>query len=421
MLELLLGASWPQDDSSNEILQNELRSLALLFPEKRLLSFLPISSLLALRLVSRTTKDWVDNGPRSVFSTLYLPFPFKAKEYATNAGVPSRQASRMCEKLIVNVAASATSLRTMDNIFCGRRNLPRYSSLTHVHVNAPSSGSFWTLLEFRMFMQAVHRPQLRRFSINGLSIEGVKALRWGPLTSYLDVDWTSSVMWRQLTNLDISLASSIGAADLGRSEEGTQALKILHDWIGSFDENNFEKVRFEWMEDRKKPNPFLLDELPEMYGSEGEPMMRRISWRNCKEIWLGGVGLGTKDLRKMTDRVKGLKKLMIWTSLLGRKPRAGERKVYSRGQEWVVIKTSDRRQNNTHFTNGNATKDDPLEDVTRMSYEEMEPQVSHGHTLRDWSVDDMSKGRGVGQTFCGDSDDALSDASREIPIFLDLM
>lgn len=421
MLEFLLGAPWPQDDSSNEILQNELRSLTRLFPAKRLLSFLPISSLLALRLVSRTTKDWVDNGPRSVFSTLYLPFPFKSEEYATNAGVPSHRASRMCEKLIVNVAASATPLRAMYNIFCRARTLPKYSSLTHVHVNAPSSDSFWPLLELRMFIQAVDRPQLRRFSVNGLSIEGVKALRWGPLTSYLDADWTSSVMWRQLTNLDISLASSIGAVDLGRSEEGTQALKILHDWIGSFDENRFEKVRFEWMEDRKKPNPFLLDELSEMYGSEGEPEMRRISWKSCKEIWLGGVRLGTKDLRKMTYRVKGLKRLMIWSSLLGRKTKAGERKVYSRGREWIMLKVSDRSQNKTHFTNGNATQHDALENITRESCEETEPQASYGQTLRGWSVDDISEGRGVGRTFCGDSDDALSDASREVPIFLDLM
>lgn len=417
--EQILGATWPQDDHHDDMQQKGLRSLPPSFSQRRLLPFLSTSSLLALRLVSKTTKSWVDNGPRCTFSTLYLPFPFKIKEYAKNASVPSRQASKECEKLVVNVAASDTRLKTMYNIFWAAGTLPRYSSLKHLHVNAPSSSSFWPLLELRMFIQAVDSPELRRFSVNGLSIEGLEALRWGPLTSYLDADWDSSVMWRQLTNLDISLAPSMGIADSTRSEEITRGMKILHDWIGSFDQNQFEKVRFEWMGGQKRPNPFLLDELAEMHGSKGEPKMRRISWSGCKEIWLGGVRLGTKDSRKMMDRVNGLNRVMVWTSLLGRKIKAGERKVYSRGQEWVAIKLSDRRRNETHSTNGNAMPHDTLGETAREYYEETEPQqVSHGQTLE--SVADMSEG-GVGKTFGADSDDALSDTSREVPFYLDCM
>lgn len=421
MFELLLEASWLRDDRYKNVLQVELNSLGIPFPEKRLLSFLPISSLLALRLVSKITKTWVENGPRSVFSTLYLRFPFKSKEYTANPRVPSRQASRMCEKLIVNVTTSEIPLRTMYNIFWGAGTLPTYSSLTHLHVNSPSSNSFWPLLELRMFVQAVDLPLLRRFTINGLSIEGIKALRWGPLTSYLDADWTSTVIWRQLTNLDICLAPSMGVVDLGRSEEGMQAMKILHDWIGSFNENIFEKVRFEWMEDQQRPNPFLLDELMELSRSEGESKLQQIRWKSCKEIWLGGIRLGGKDLKKMTKRVRGLRKLMIWTSLLGRKTKAGERKVYSRGQEWVMIKMSDTRQNETHLTNRNPIQHDAFEEIVREYCEETEPQVSNGQTLEDWNVDEMSEGRGVGETFYADSDDNLSDGSREVPIFLDFM
>ena len=251
----------------------------------------------------------------------------------------------------------------MYNIFWAAQTLPKYASLKHLHINAPSSDSFWPLLEFRMFIQAVDRPQLKRFSINGLSIEGLKALRWGPMTSYLDADWTT-VMWRQLTNLDISFAPSMGVADL-TSQEGTGALQILHDWIGSFHENEFEKVRFEWMGDQEGPNPFLLDKLKEMCGSEGKSKMRRISWRSCKEIWLGGVHLDKKNSRKMMSRVNGLKRVMIWTSLLGRKTKAGERTVYSRGQQWVVIELSRRRRNETHFSNEDTMRHDTLEEIVR--------------------------------------------------------
>ena len=421
LFENLLIASLPTENRYYKQLEEELNPLQALFPEKRLLSLLPRSSLLTLRLVSNTTKSWVECGPRSVFSTLYLPFPFEAKEYATNPLVPSCQASNMCEKLIVNVAASETPLVTMYNIFWGADTLPTYSSLTHLYVNAPCVDSFWPLLEFRMFIQAVDSPLLRRFTVKGLSIDGVKALRWGPFTSYLDADWTSAVMWRQLTNLDISLAPSLGVADLGRSEEGRQAIRILHDWIGSFDENRFEKVRLEWMEEQEGPNPFLLDDMVEIYGADEEPKMPRISWKSCKELWLGGVSLGTKDLKKMTSRIKGLGKLMIWRSLLGRETRKGERIVRSRGQEWVLIKMGDARQNDTHLRSKGVRRDDTLEEVAREYHEETELQESHGQILENWSRHEVSEERGGGETFCGDIDDALSDGSREVPLFLDLM
>lgn len=397
--ELSLCVPWPQDNQHDDSLQKKLQLLAL--PGRRILSFLPISSLLALRLVSKTTKSWV----HSVFrSTLDLPFPFKSKEYETNIGLPSPQASSMCAKLIVNVAGSKIPLTTLFNIFRGAKTLPKYAFLKHLHVNAPTSDSFWPLLEFRMFIQRAHHPQLRRFSINGLSVEGLKALRWGPLTSYLDTDFTSA-MWQQLTNLDISLTPEMGVVDL-TSEEGMEALEILHDWIGSFHENEFEKVRFEWMGDQNGPNPFLLDQLKEMRGSNEKPKMQQLSWRNCKEIWLGGVRLDRKSSRKMMDRVNGLKRVMIWTSLLGRETKAGERTVSSRGREWVVIKLNSKKRNQTHLT----------EAIVREYYEEPEPQASHGQTLEDWSVEDMSEG--IGKKSRGDSDDALSDASREVPFVL---
>lgn len=417
---LLEGALLP-DTRCHKLLHEELHPLRVLFPEKRLLSFLPRSSLLALRLVSITTKIWVESGPRSVFSTLYLPFPFKSKEYAYNPRVPSHQVSEICERLIVNVAASETPLTTAYNIFWGAGTLPTYASLTHLCVNAPSSGSFWPLLEFRMFIQAIDFPLLRRFTIDGLSIEGVKALRWGPLTSYLDADWTSSVMWRQLTNLDITLAPSMGVADLGRSEEGMQATKILHDWIGSFGENKFEKVRFEWMGDQEGPNPFFLDEVAEMGGSEGDPRMPRIKWNGCKEVWLGGVSLSAKDFEGMTDRINGLRRVVIWMSMLGRKAKERERKVCSRGQEWVVMEVADARQNETQLTSGNATQDDTMEEIAQEYFEETELQETQRQKFKNWSRDEMGEERGGGETLCGDDDDALSDGSREVPIFLDTM
>lgn len=414
----------PEKKYPSELPESSVQALRLAstttFPEGRLLSFLHKSSVLALRRVSTTTKNWVESGPQSVFSTLYLPFPFKSQEYNMNPDVPSYQASKVCEKLIVNVAASSTRLKAMYNIFLDIRSLPRYSSLMHLHVNAPASDSFWPLLEFRMFIQAVKFRRLRRFTVNGLSIEGIKALRWGPLTSYLEADWASSAIWQRLTNLDVSLVPSMGVPNLGRSEEGRQAIKILHDWIRSFGENRFEKVRFEWIGDQEGPNPFLLDEMAELHGPDGEPQVEWINWKSCKEIWLGGVSLGTKDLEKMMDRVKGLKKLVIWTSLLGREMREGERKVYSRGHEWVMIDTDDMRENQTDLTTTHVTRNSYLTETALQSYLETLLQDSQAQILEDWSREDKGEERGGGKTpIDEDNDDALSTGSREVPIFLE--
>lgn len=394
----------------------------LFFPEKRLLSFLPISSLLALRLVSITTKFWAESGPRSIFSTLFLSFPFDAKDYASNPRNPPHEVTKICETLVVNITGSKTALTTAYNIFWGSETLPTFSSVTHLHLNAPPSDSFWPLLEFRMFMQAVDFPRLKRVSVDGLSFEGVKALRWGPLTSYIDLDWGSSVMWQQLTNLDISLTPSMGVADLGVSEGGMQAVMILHNWIGSFGENKFEKVRFMWLEGQEGPNPFLLEDMAEMYGSREELDMPSIKWRGCKEIWLGGVSLGAEDIQKMAKRVKGLIRVVISMSMLGREVKEGERKVSSRDQEWVMLDVVRTRPNQMHMTSGNIPQDNAVGQIVGEHHETTGLQGFEGEIVEDWIEDKMAEERdGEALYFNDEEEEDLSVESRETLFFLDMI
>lgn len=393
----------------------------LFFPEKTLLSFLPRSSLLALRLVSIITKIWAENGPRSVFSTLFLSFPFEAKDYASNPRNPSHEVSKTCETLVVNIAGSKTALTTAYNIFWGSETLPTFSSVTHLHLNAPPSDSFWPLLEFRMFMQAVNFPRLKRVSVDGLSIEGVKALRWGPLTSYIDLDWGSSVMWQRLTNLDISLTPSMGVADLGVSEGGVHAVMILHSWIRSFGDNKFEKVRFMWLEGQEGPNPFLLEDVAEMYGSGGEIEMPVIKWKGCKEIWLGGVSLGADDIQKMAKKVKGLIRVVIWMSMLGREVKEGERKVMSRDHEWVMLDVVRARQSQMHMKRGNITQDNAVGQIVGEHHDATGPQGIDGEILEDRTKDEMAEKREGEALYVDEEGEALSDVSREVPFYLDMI
>lgn len=421
---LLEGALLPEPQVSR-LLHENCHPLQTLFPEKRLLSFLSRSSLLALRLVSITTKIWVESGPRSAFSNLYLPFPCEMKECTSNTGCNSQYVSEMCEKLTVKLAASKMPLTTAVNIFGGPLIRANFPSLRSLHIIAPPADAFWPLLEFRLYMQAIDLPLLTRFAIDGLSIEGVKALRWGPMTSYIDGDGRSSVTWKHLTNLDISLTPLVGFANLPESKEGIQAVKILHDWIASFGENTFEKVRYIWLGENEGPNPFLLENVPGMCECEQDSMMPSIKWKGCQEIWLGGVSMGTEDLKDMANRVKGLKRVAIWTSMLGREVKEGERKLCSRGKEWVMIEVEGFRESRMDLAGDIVDQDDNRGRKTRESLEETSLQEVPEPLFEDWRKDQLGEGHCSDDgeaTRLDDADadaDALSDTSREIPIFLD--
>jgi hypothetical protein len=391
-------------------------------PAKRLLSFLNKASRLALRCVSSTTKVWVETGRQSLFSTLYTPFPLSAEDWISPTSASLHRISALCEDLVVHVAASKTPLMTAYRKFSGSSTLVAFPALTHLRVRAPSSDSFYPLLAFRMLLQAVDASNLTHFTVAGLPIEGVQALRWGPFSSYIDSDWSGSVMWRRLTSLEISLIPSTGPEDLPGSEEGMQGLKILHDWLCSFAENKLHKVRIEWIGGLEGPNPFLLDDMARIDDDIGaESYLSQLRWKGgCKEIWLGGVTLGPDDVEAMAERVRGLKRVMVRLNMIGWKIGQEKKKVISRGHEWVVMDLQGAKEKETILERDIGTQKNASKKFVGKYSKVTGPHEIQGQIRADWSRNEMSGEGGIGgEAIVFDDDEPFSASSRELLFFLD--
>ncbi len=327
-----------------------------------------------------------------------------------------------CEFLVFHVNASTTALRSPQNILKDLHSLPRFTALKHLRIIAPYFDSFYPLLEARTFLQAVEPPLLRHFAVDGLSIEGLEALRWGPFSAYFDSDWNGSIVWRRLTSLEIGLTPWTGLDDLNKSVEGMQGIKILHDWLGSFGGNQLEKVRFEWAGEWHGPNPFLLDQWADVDDAGELVDMAWIRWTGCKEIWLGGVSLGPEDVESMAERIRGLQRLAIRMRFFRRKTEIEEweERVVNRGQEWLVMDV-ERAVENMRCARIAAyeRETDAIAEMLR--------QNSDGIITKD--QDEIGGGKDKGkeneerddeELHDDDDNDALSDGSREVPIFLDM-
>jgi hypothetical protein len=413
----------PPPPSDSHAIQRKADSILFMLPGKKILSLLPKSSLLNIRLVSFIMKVWVENERKSLFSILHISFPLSPQDWVWNpAPSPLQRIAAKCEFLVFHVNSSTTALRSPHNILKGLHSLPQFTALTHLRIITPYYDSFYPLLEARAFLQAVEPPLLRHLAVDGLSIEGVEALRWGPFSAYFDSDWNGSTVWRRLTSLEICLTPWTGVEDLTKSVEGMQGIKILHDWLGSFGGNKFEKVRFEWAGDWHGPNPFLLDEWAELDDAGEMIDMALIRWTGCKEIWLGGVSLGPDDVESMVERIKGLQKLAIWRTLFRRKTETEEweERVVNRGREWLVMDV-ERAVENIRCARIAAYEQETeaMAEILRQNHDGIitkdQDEIGGGK-----EKEKGNKEKDDEELHGDDDNDTLSDGSREVPIFLDM-
>lgn len=113
-------------------------------------------------------------------------------------------------------------------------------------------------------------------------------------------------------------------------------MKILHDWLACFEENQFEHVRFQWTAGSEGLNPFLLDKVAEKEGWGRHFGAKRIEWRGCGEISLGAVSFAKGDVEDMAERVRGLKRVAVWKNRLeGVIEEEGA--AVDGGMEWVIL------------------------------------------------------------------------------------
>lgn len=304
----------------------------------------------------------------------------------------------------------------------GSSSLVAFPALINLRVRAPASNSFYPLLAFRMLLQAVDVSCLTQFTVAGLPIEGVQALRWGPFSSYVDSDWSGSVMWRRLTSLEISLIPSTGLEDLAGSEEGMQGVKILHDWLCSFAENKLNKVRIEWIGGLEGPNPFLLDDIARMDDDlGGESYMSQLRWKGgCKEIWLGGVTLGPDDVEAMAERIRGLRRVVVRLNMIGWKLGEKKRKVISRGLEWVVMETQGARKKETIPEEHIGTQKDASKEMFGKFSEVTRPREIQEQICEYWGNEEIGAECKIGEeTIDLDDEEPISASSKELVFFLD--
>lgn len=372
-------------------------------PANLLLSILSNSSILTLRRVSRTTKSWTESRGTSPFASLHIQFPNLDLYSSTTTTL--HRIFRQCQKLTVSVLGSEFPLVTFHNL-PEQRKIPAFPRLTHLHIIPPDTDSFEPLLAFRLFLQSAEVPLLSRITIDGLALEGIRALRWGPFSSYVETDWRGAMVWRRINVLEVRLLpwwsnqprfptgnKAQGGIEVERQQmeklEERAGIKILHDWVKSFEDNKMERFRFEWPAQIRGYNPLLLGESAAKDRSGSWFSAPPIRSRGCREVWLGGCHIGMEDVRLLEGRLRGLERVMVWRGWLG-EGLVGKRSTVE-GRDWVGVhleptKTSTKESSAGHTHAGKpAIEKRALDDGTRRAkgLEEMDDETEFSDTSMD--------------------------------------
>ncbi|KAL8745824.1 MAG: hypothetical protein Q9190_002081 [Brigantiaea leucoxantha] len=215
------------------------------------------------------------------------------------------------------------------------------------------------------------------------------ALRWGPFSSLGgEATWTGEIFWRNLWSLSLGLrgewlddyegsvndsrSASTGMSLSGmrggpqaeskmkareknqKKEAYRQNIQILHDFLAQCAVSDaLGTLKFEWVrlgrrckpefdEDREDcsglegPNPFLLEEVVgKKVKSGGWFSAPPTRWKKgMKEVWLGGVRVGSEDLKFMKARMEGLKRLVVWE---GMATELEGKKLFMEGRKWMDV------------------------------------------------------------------------------------
>ena len=296
-----------------KVLRRQPRGSSFELPPNDDVSLLPKSFLLTFRKLTHATRDWVDSAKPSVFSRIRIRFPLSSNPQKLFA--LSRVAS-YCQHMDV-------SFLGMHEVICTFNtgpSLPSFTALTDLHLDCPSPHTIQPLLSFRQALKSPSVPSLTRLTISNLTLEGIKALRFGSFTIFGTSDPTSRQMWQRLRLLDITVVPWFGKAakEINTTllrvrdqpddhETWRTGLRILHNWLESFAfTGNLETLNFRW-HGQQGPNPLLLD----LVGREPTTVQwfsaTAIIWRDLKQTQLMGVRITEEDVKKMQERVPQLR------------------------------------------------------------------------------------------------------------------
>ncbi len=124
-------------------------------------------------------------------------------------------------------------------------------------------------------------------------------------------------------------------------EDWRTCTRVLHDWLHSFAAGGgLRCLRFEWM-GVEGPDPLLLDEVVGGDGRRRWFSAPGVRWEGLREVWLGGVGVGGEDVRRLKGRVGGLERLGVMVEWLD--GGLGGRRVVVQGRVWAVLDVKGER------------------------------------------------------------------------------
>ena len=293
-------------------------------PAMLILQLLSIRCLLVLRLVSKTTKAWVEFCRPSLLSSLSISFPSYSIPLEAQRALNGLAQNVWQLKVMIIASAPSGEQPTVTSLV-----LPSLPSLLQLKIEARTEDQFQPVLNFRHTLQAPNIPLLESLVLENISIKGIIALRWGPFSSISSDTCRDVPMWRRITDLSVAVLpwwkepktsqagdnSNNGLSNAHLSFEDKLGFMVLHDWLGSFSFNTLERLRFEWVGLDEGPNPLLLDQFAVKNG-RSKPWMSApsIQWKHLTVVRFKGVELLDEQMEEIKGRVKGLKKLLIETS-----------------------------------------------------------------------------------------------------------
>lgn len=155
-------------------------------------------------------------------------------------------------------------------------------------------------------------------------------------------------MWQGLQKLDVKVVGWWQEERQEREsyynhkaekENWRTCTRVLHDWLHSFAANGqLHAFRFEWVNMTSEgPNPFLLDEIVSSDGRKEWFSAPGIRWTDLKELRLGNVLVSLADVRRMKERMAGLKKLAVTPKCLDSELTAAGRTIVADGKTWIEV------------------------------------------------------------------------------------
>ncbi|KAL8765431.1 MAG: hypothetical protein Q9209_007499 [Squamulea sp. 1 TL-2023] len=335
-------------------------------PADYLLSLLPRTTVLSLRVVSITTKDWVHKHHPDLLTRLYVTCPLAPASIRSSSNTLRTLAHR-CHQLTIKVSPSAIQIRigSMADPSPARQIFNIVNTFKTLRIEGPLTDAFYPFFSLRLALEQATLASLTELHIYQLTVPALLALRWDGFGAFVDATWMGKTFWRSITSLRVEMTSDWlkwayqelyhekAMEQNGKMKEERdiyrQGIQILHDWFFHFSlVDKLNRLCFEWV-GATGLNPFLLDE--KVAKEEGARWFSApgIAWKGVKEVWLGGVYIDTSDVTTMKLRFESLEKLMVWEEL-------AESVIFGtvrimEGRDWLDIDLTDDFQRPKEFKN----------------------------------------------------------------------